>query len=100
VIIAKQISNPVLSKLRISIHPALQEKLSKQTRVYREPLYCMQGDKKTWKSIVINFSVTAGLVLCIGNAGAQSITDLINKGVVTGAEEFAQTHDINKLYCD
>jgi ankyrin repeat protein len=44
--------------------------------------------------------VAAGIVLCLGNASAQSITELIEKNDVMGVETFAQTHDINELHYD
>ena len=40
------------------------------------------------------------LVLCLGNATAQSITDFIEQGDVSGVEAFVRTNDINKLYYD
>ena len=54
----------------------------------------------TWKKLAISILVATSLVLCLGNATAQPITDLIEKGDISGVETFAQTHDINKLYYD
>jgi len=54
----------------------------------------------TGKKMSIRISVAASIVLCLGNATAQPITDLIMKGDVSGVETFAQTHDINELYYD
>lgn len=52
------------------------------------------------KKPAISILVATSLVLCLGNATAQTITDLIEKGDVSGVEAFAQTHDINKLHYD
>jgi hypothetical protein len=40
------------------------------------------------------------LILYLGNATAQSITDFIEQDDVSGVEAFVRTHDINKLYYD
>ena len=52
------------------------------------------------KKSVISILVATSLVLCLGNATAQSITDFIEQGDVSGVEAFVRTHDINKLYYD
>ena len=48
----------------------------------------------------ISIYITAGIVLCLGNATAQSIHELIEKGDVRGVEAFAQSNDINELRYD
>ena len=54
----------------------------------------------TRKKTSISISVAVSIVLCLGNAMAQPITDLIEKSDVSGVETFARTHDINELYYD
>jgi hypothetical protein len=52
------------------------------------------------KKLSMGISVAAGIVLCLGNARAQSINDLIEKGDVRGVEAFAHTRNINELHYD
>ena len=48
--------------------------------------------------LFISILFATSLVLYLGNATAQSITELIEQGDVSGVEAFVRTHDINKLY--
>ena len=52
------------------------------------------------KKSVISILVATSLVIYLGNATAQSITDFIEQGDVSGVEAFVRTQDINKLYYD
>lgn len=54
----------------------------------------------TSKKLSIGISVAASIVLCLGNATAQPITELIEKNDIRGVETFAQNHDINELLYD
>ena len=53
-----------------------------------------------WKGLTIGISVTTSLVLCLTNATAQPIGDLIRNGDIDGVKAFVETHDINKFYYD
>jgi hypothetical protein len=50
--------------------------------------------------LFISIFFATSLVLYLGNATAQSITDFIEQGDVSGLGAYVRTHDINKLYYD
>ena len=52
------------------------------------------------KVSTIGISVATSLVLCLSNATAQPIGDLIKNGDIDGVRAFVGTHDVNKLYYD
>ena len=50
--------------------------------------------------LFISFFFATSLILYLVNATAQSITDFIEQGDVSGLVAFVRIHDINKLYYD